>query len=134
MSLSAQVRQGGADDGDRAEQIGVEHLPDVVVGGLLDGGEVEWLKVCMRLRSSGMPLPEIRRYAELVVAGPGTEAERFEILREHEARVQQQVADLQEALAVIHGKVEIYARHLAEGTADQLWRNVPECHVAPDAG
>ena len=42
------------------------------------GEEVEWLKVCTKLRSSGMPLPEIRRYAELVVAGPGNEIERFE--------------------------------------------------------
>jgi hypothetical protein len=32
-----------------------------------------------------------------------------------------------EALGVIHAKVEIYARHLAVGTADQLWRDGPEC-------
>jgi DNA-binding transcriptional MerR regulator len=96
--------------------------------------EVEWLKVCMKLRSSGMPLPEIRRYAQLVLAGTGNEAERFEILRLHEAKVQQQVADLQEALDIIHRKVEIYAQHLAVGTADRLWRNGPECDRSPDAG
>jgi DNA-binding transcriptional MerR regulator len=89
--------------------------------------EVGWLKVCTKLRSSGMPLPEIRRCAQLVREGPGNEAERFEILRRHEAKVQQQVADLQEALDVIHGKVELYSRRLAAGTADQLWRNGPEC-------
>jgi DNA-binding transcriptional MerR regulator len=89
--------------------------------------EVEWLKVCTKLRSSGMPLPEIQRYATLVRDGAGNEAERFEILRRHEAKVQQQVADLQEALGVIHHKVELYARHLAAGTADRLWRNGPEC-------
>ena len=89
--------------------------------------EVEWLKVCTKLRSSGMPLPEIRRYAQLVVEGPGNETERFEILRRHEAKVRQQVADLQEALGVIHAKVEIYAQHLTAGTADQLWRDGPEC-------
>lgn len=89
--------------------------------------EVEWLKVCTKLRSSGMPLPEIRRYAELVLAGPGNETERLDLLRGHEERVRQQVADLQEALGVIHQKVEIYLQHLADGTADQLWRNGPEC-------
>lgn len=31
------------------------------------------------------------------------------------------------ALGVIHAKVETYARHLAAGTADQLWRDGPEC-------
>jgi DNA-binding transcriptional MerR regulator len=94
---------------------------------LFTAEEVEWLKVCMKLRSSGMPLPEIRHYAQLVLAGAGNEAERLEILRRHEAKVQQQVADLQAALATIHGKVEIYARHLAAGTADQLWRDGPQC-------
>ncbi|SDD08996.1 MerR family transcriptional regulator [Auraticoccus monumenti] len=89
--------------------------------------EVAWLRVCTKLRSSGMPLPEIRRYAALALQGPGTEADRFEILRTHEARVQQQVADLQEALDVIHAKVEVYARHLDAGTADQLWRDGPSC-------
>ncbi|HXP58187.1 MAG TPA: MerR family transcriptional regulator [Streptosporangiaceae bacterium] len=89
--------------------------------------EVEWLKVCMRLRSSGMPLPAIRRYAELVLKGDGNEAERLELLREHEAKVQQQVADLQEALAIIGHKVELYAERLREGTASELWRHGPEC-------
>src|ERR1700760_4893169 len=69
--------------------------------------EVEWLKVCLRLRASGMPLPEI--------------------LREHEARVRQQVADLQEALDIIHHKVELYAERLRAGTAGELWRHGPEC-------
>ncbi len=89
--------------------------------------EVEWLRVCTKLRSSGMPVPEIRHYAELVLKGAGNELERLEILRRHEERVQQQVADLQEALGVIHHKVELYTRRLEAGTADQLWRNGPEC-------
>ena len=89
--------------------------------------EVGWLRVCAKLRSSGMPLPDIRRYAELVRQGPGTEAERFEILRLHEAKVARQVADLQEALDVIKGKVALYARHLAAGSADSLWRDGPTC-------
>jgi DNA-binding transcriptional MerR regulator len=95
--------------------------------------EVEWLKVCVKLRSSGMPLPEIRHYAELVLEGAGNEAARFDILRRHEAKVQQQVADLQEALDIIHKKVELYAKRLAAGTADQLWTDGPECDEVPPA-
>ena len=96
--------------------------------------EVQWLKVCMKLRSSGMPLPEIRRYAQMVMAGPGNESERFDILRQHEAKIQQQVADLQEALAIIHRKVELYVRRLGEGSADQLWRDGTECEPGSPAG
>jgi DNA-binding transcriptional MerR regulator len=80
-----------------------------------------------RRRSSGMPLPEIRHYAELVLDGADNVAKRFEIRQRHEAKVRQQLADLQEALDIIHRKVEIYAKHLAAGTADELWRNGPEC-------
>jgi len=89
--------------------------------------DVEWLRVGTRLRSSGMPLPEIRRYVQLVKQGAGNEAARFEILRRHEARVQQKVNDLHEALDIIHTKVELYAQHLSAGTADQLWTSGPEC-------
>jgi DNA-binding transcriptional MerR regulator len=89
--------------------------------------DVGWLKVCSMLRSSGMPLPDIRRYVELYAAGPGNEAERFEIFRQHEERVRQQMADLQTALDMIHRKVELYGDRLAAGTATELWRTGPEC-------
>ncbi|KAA9156370.1 MerR family transcriptional regulator [Amycolatopsis acidicola] len=89
--------------------------------------EVQWLKVCQKLRSTGMPLPEIRRYAQLVLAGAGTVPERFEILRRHEDKVRERIDELQDALEVIHGKVELYARRLDAGTADNLWRDGPEC-------
>jgi DNA-binding transcriptional MerR regulator len=93
--------------------------------------EVEWLKVCVRLRSSEMALPDIRRYAQLVLAGPGNEGERMDLLRRHEAKVRQQMVELQQALDIIQHKVEIYAEHLAAGTADQLWRHGPECEPVP---
>ncbi|GAA4930056.1 MerR family transcriptional regulator [Streptomonospora halophila] len=89
--------------------------------------EVEWLRVCVRLRETGMSLPDIRRYVELVRQGPGTEQERFALLRGHEAKVRRQVAQLQESLGVIEAKVATYARHLEQGTADGLWREGPEC-------
>lgn len=92
--------------------------------------EVGWLKVCTRLRSSGMSLPDIRRYAELVREGAGNEAERFDLLRQHEAKVTRQMAELQEALDVIRWKVALYQEHLTAGSADTLWRNGPACESA----
>src|ERR1700761_8872809 len=89
--------------------------------------EIGWLRVCSKLRSTGMPVPDIRRYAELVRAGAGTVQERFRLLRAHEDRVRAQLADLQDVLATIEAKVAFYASRLAEGTADQLWVTGPEC-------
>lgn len=85
--------------------------------------EIGWLRVSLKLRSTGMPLPEIRRFAGLVRAGADTVEERLDILRGHEARVRRQLADLQEVLAVVEGKVASYAERLDEGTADRMWRD-----------
>src|SRR3954447_20606080 len=63
--------------------------------------DLDWLEVCTKLRASGMPLASIRRFAELVRAGPGNEAERLELLRAHRFRVERQVAELNDCLALI---------------------------------
>jgi len=83
--------------------------------------DVEWVSVCITLRSSGMPLPALREYANLVRQGPGNEKERLAVLRQHEERVRAQIADLAGSLNLISYKVRIYTERLAEGTADQLW-------------
>ena len=83
--------------------------------------DVEWLSLCITLRSSGMPLPALREYASLVRQGPGNEKERLAILRQHQERVDTQIADLTESLDLISYKVRIYEERLAEGTADGLW-------------
>jgi DNA-binding transcriptional MerR regulator len=93
--------------------------------------DLEWLAVCTRLRSSGMPLELIRRYVELVREGPGNEEERLELLRSHEQRVEERIGELREALDVMRHKVRIYEEHLARGEADQLWN--PARPAAPDA-
>jgi DNA-binding transcriptional MerR regulator len=83
--------------------------------------DVKWLVLCIKLRASGMPLAEIRRYAELVREGPGNEQERLELLREQQARVEHQLAELQECLRIITRKVGVYEQHLADGTSQDLW-------------
>ncbi len=89
--------------------------------------QVQWLLVCSKMRSSGMSLPDIRHYAELIIDGPSTDPERYEILRGHERKVRDQLAELQQALEVIENKVEIYARSMVDGSADALWREGPAC-------
>ncbi len=88
---------------------------------VFDSADVAWLLLCNRLRASGMPIAEIRRFAALVQAGPGNEAERLAVLEAHEQEVRKRVAMLMECLEIIHGKVDVYRRHLAAGTADRLW-------------
>ncbi len=83
--------------------------------------DLEWLHICTRFRASGMPLPVIRDYAELVRQGPGNEAERLDLLRAHRDRVTARIAELTECLDMISHKVRCYGDRVAEGTADELW-------------
>jgi DNA-binding transcriptional MerR regulator len=82
--------------------------------------DVYWLRICIKLRASGMPLAKIRRLAELVREGPGNEQERLELLREQQRRVENQLAELEECLRVISRKVGVYEQYVADGTGQDL--------------
>lgn len=86
--------------------------------------DLDWLEVCTKFRASGMPLASIRRFAALVKAGAGNEAERLELLRAHQCRVEAQVASLNDCLELIAGKVAVYEQHVDAGTAADLWTGI----------
>ncbi|OYO14540.1 MerR family transcriptional regulator [Enemella evansiae] len=83
--------------------------------------DIDWLLICVKLRESGMPLAELRRFAELVRRGPGNERDRLALLDAHRERVEAQIAALEECRALIAWKVEVYTDHLADGRAEGLW-------------
>src|SRR3954451_13106827 len=60
--------------------------------------DLAWIAVCTRLRATGMPIKSIRRYAQLVAAGPGNESERLALLEGHRADVTARLAELRENL------------------------------------
>jgi DNA-binding transcriptional MerR regulator len=83
--------------------------------------DLKWILVCTKLRATGMPIRGIRRYAELVAAGPGNEQERLALLEAHRAEVLARLAEIQENLKAIDHKIDVYRGSLAAGDADQLW-------------
>jgi DNA-binding transcriptional MerR regulator len=92
--------------------------------------DVEWLDLCIKLRSSGMPLAAIRRYAELVREGPGNEKERLDILRQHQQRVTSQIAALTTCLQMINFKVNLYQDSLTADRSDPIWGDIQECLIS----
>ncbi|WP_046226294.1 MerR family transcriptional regulator [Paenibacillus dauci] len=74
--------------------------------------DVEWLLMCTRLRNSGMPIADMRCYAELVRIGPGNEHERLAILKEHQQHVRDQMEQLRECLDIINYKTDVYEKNL----------------------
>jgi DNA-binding transcriptional MerR regulator len=86
--------------------------------------DLEWIGVCTGLRTTGMPIRVIRRYAELVAAGPGNERERLELLERHRAEVTARLEGIRQNLRLIDYKIDIYRGSLAAGDADRLWAPV----------
>jgi DNA-binding transcriptional MerR regulator len=69
---------------------------------------LDWLGVLTCLRRSGMPVREMRRYAELARDGEVTEEERLCILEEHRRAVLASMAELRQALHVVDEKIDWY--------------------------
>lgn len=83
--------------------------------------DLEWLQLCVKLRSTGMPLAAVREYTGLVRQGPGNERERLTILRAHQERLTAQIAAQTACLEVIEFKIGLYEDSLSAGTADPVW-------------
>ena len=62
--------------------------------------DLAWIQMVTRLRATGMPIRDVRRYADLVRDGAGNEAERLDLLRAHRDRVvEHQLAEVPDHLA-----------------------------------
>ncbi|WP_122818481.1 MerR family transcriptional regulator [Nocardioides pantholopis] len=77
--------------------------------------DLRWIEMLTRLRATGMPIREVRRYADLVRAGDGNEAVRLELLRAHRRQVLAELARVQEHLGAIDQKIGIYEQVLEDG-------------------
>ena len=72
--------------------------------------DLGWIRMVTRLRSTGMPIREVRQYADLVRAGDGNEAERLQLLVAHRDRVRKQLAEVATHLEAIEYKIGLYER------------------------
>jgi DNA-binding transcriptional MerR regulator len=79
--------------------------------------DLEWLDLCLMLRGTGMSLPSIRRYTDLVKQGEGNAEERIALLRQHEEQVLAQMAQLGRCLDLIRFKIGCYEDILAQPPA-----------------
>jgi DNA-binding transcriptional MerR regulator len=72
--------------------------------------DLDWLHLLIRLRSTGMPVRDMRRYANLARRGDVTVRERLRLFEEHRTRVLARIAELQRDLEVIDYKIEVYGK------------------------
>jgi len=93
------------------EQIGLLPVADKDASGQrdYDVSILSWIEFLGRLKSTGMPIREMLRYAELRQQGVASETERRLLLERHRDKVRADVADLQANLLVLDAKISGYA-------------------------
>jgi DNA-binding transcriptional MerR regulator len=75
--------------------------------------DVELLDLVRCLRDTGMPIADLRRFADLIRAGDTTVPERLALLTEHESHITAHIAVLQSRQQHIRDKIAYY-RSLAD--------------------
>ena len=70
--------------------------------------DLTWIQMLTRLRATGMPVREVKRYAALVRDGDGNEADRLTLLVAHRQRVEAQLAEATAHLRAIDHKIGLY--------------------------
>jgi DNA-binding transcriptional MerR regulator len=70
--------------------------------------DLAWIHTIQCLRATGMPIRDIRRYAELARSGEGNWKARLALLEQHRAAVQAQLDEVQGHLAFIDRKITTY--------------------------
>jgi len=88
-----------------------------------DAASVRRLVFLTRMRTSGMPIRDLRRYIELVEAGRDTVPERLALLTEHRDELRARIDELRLALAATEYKIATYTREL-EGQASPNNTNI----------
>jgi len=83
-----------------------------------DEESLEWLKFVMALRSTGMPISEIKRYVAWYREGDRTLPQRKQMMLDHKAKVEETLRRTYRHLEQIQYKLALY--DLQENKLDRL--------------
>lgn len=76
--------------------------------------DVLWLEFVLRLKLTGMPLAEIKQYAQLRAQGEMTLLSRLTMLKLHRERLVAKMAELSECASVLDAKIRTYRQTIAK--------------------
>ncbi|MFC9896613.1 MerR family transcriptional regulator [Nocardia sp. NPDC127579] len=85
--------------------------------------DLEWLALIGRLRTTGMSVADMVRYAELVRAGDATMPQRLQMFRNTRADVLAQIEELRKTVEVLDYKIALYSGDSAAERPDLLIAN-----------
>ncbi|WP_089176360.1 MerR family transcriptional regulator [Bosea sp. AS-1] len=93
-----------------------------------DASILVWIEFLDRLKTTGMPIREMLRYAALRAEGAGTEGQRRDLLKRHREQVRAHVAELNACLLVLDAKIDGYVeteKRIETDDADQRRQREP---------
>lgn len=76
--------------------------------------DIDWTAFIRRLKDTGMPLKEIKRYAVLRVAGDETLCQRLELLERHQEWLSGRIRELKVHENKLQEKIAFYQERIAE--------------------
>lgn len=76
--------------------------------------DVEWVRFLLRLRQTGMPIAQMRSYAQLREQGAATVEARLRLLEEHQTALTSQITRMRAHEKALAAKVASYRNQLAE--------------------
>ena len=74
--------------------------------------DIAWIAFIKRLKATGMPIKEIKKYAALRAKGNITLSERMEMLIQHRQSLNEQIRQLQEHEAMLDEKISFYRQEI----------------------
>lgn len=75
--------------------------------------DLAWVEFIQRLKDTGMPIKEIKRYASLRRAGDATLPERMEMLKAHHEALEEQILEMLEHRRKLEQKISYYREEIA---------------------
>ncbi|MBN1312350.1 MAG: MerR family transcriptional regulator [Anaerolineae bacterium] len=72
--------------------------------------DVGWIEFLKCLRATGMPVMQMKAYADLTRVGDHTIEARLELLKEHRRAVLAQIEEMQAYLSVVDYKIDYYTK------------------------
>lgn len=76
--------------------------------------DLEWIGLLINLRETGMPLAEMRHFAELRRQGDATAAERLKLLEHHQHALEQRMQHLEQHMRALQQKIAHKKAFLAQ--------------------
>ena len=74
--------------------------------------DIAWIAFIKRLKATGMPIKEIKKYAALRAKGDVTLSERMEMLMQHRQSLDERIRQLQEHEAMLDEKISFYRQEI----------------------